>query len=66
MRDFNDADRKKKSLRIELSDNPGNLSKEAIHRLEEAVKASMKDGYIPCPLGWKIASDIGVDRKSVV
>ncbi|HNQ85378.1 MAG TPA: hypothetical protein PLP82_07555 [Deltaproteobacteria bacterium] len=65
MRDFNDADRKKKSLRIELSDNPGNLSKEAIHRLEEAVKASMKDGYIPCPLGWKIASDIGVSRLDV-
>jgi len=65
MRDFNDADRTKKSLRIDLSDNPGNLSKEAIHRLEEAVKASVKEGCIPCPLGWKIASDIGVSRLDV-
>lgn len=27
MRDFNDADRKKKSLRIELSDNPATCPK---------------------------------------
>ena len=65
MRDFSDADRKKKSRRINLPENPGNLSKEAMSQLENAVKAALKDGYVPCPYAWKIAKDTGVSRLDV-
>jgi hypothetical protein len=65
MRDFSDADRKKKSGRITLPENPGNLSKEALSRLEDTVKAVVKDGYVSCPAGWKVASDMGVSRLDV-
>lgn len=65
MRDFSDADRKKKSGRIKLPDNPGNLSVEALSLLENAVKAVVKDGYVTCPSGWKVAADAGVSRLDV-
>ena len=65
MRDFNDADRKKKSRRIRLPDNPGNLSGEALSRLEDAVKAAGKDGHITCPSGWKLSQDNCVSRLDV-
>ena len=65
MRNFSDADRKKKSGRIKLPDNPGNLSKEALSQLENAVKAAVKDGYLACPSGWKVAEDAGVSRLDV-
>jgi hypothetical protein len=65
MRDFSDADRKKKSGRIQLPENPGKLSDEALVRVEEAVKAAVRDGYLPCPSGWKVAHDLGVSRLDV-
>jgi hypothetical protein len=65
MRDFSDTDRKKKSGRIRLPDNPGNLSEEMLSQLETAVKAALKDGYVPCPSAWKIAGDAGVSRIDV-
>lgn len=65
MRDFSDTDRKKKSSRITLPDNPGNLSEETLTRLEFAVKAAMKDGYVACPAAWKIADDAGISRLDV-
>jgi hypothetical protein len=65
MRDFNDADRKKKSRRISLPDNPCNLSGQALSKLEDAVKAAGKDGHITCPFGWKLANDNGVSRLDV-
>lgn len=65
MRDFNDADRKKKSRRIRLPDNPGNLSEEALNQLEDTVKFAGRDGHIPCALGWKLAGDAGVSRLDV-
>lgn len=65
MRDFSDTDRKKKSGRIRLPDNPGNLSEETLTRLETAVKAALEDGYVPCPAAWKIAKDAGVSRLDV-
>jgi hypothetical protein len=65
MRNFNDADRKKKSARISLPDNPGNLSEEALNHLEDAVKTAAKDGYVACPTGWKLAKDGGVSRLDV-
>jgi len=65
MRDFSDADRKKKSGRIKLPDNPGNLSKEALSQLDNAVKAAVKDGCVTCPAGWKLAKDAGVSLLDV-
>ncbi|MCJ7605950.1 MAG: hypothetical protein MUO19_07970, partial [Dehalococcoidales bacterium] len=65
MRDFDDADRQKKSLRIQLPENPTNLSEEMLTQLESAVKASIRDGYVPCPAAWKIAKDAGVPRIAV-
>ena len=65
MRDFNDADRKKKRGRIQLPENPGNLSPAQLSSLEDAVKAAVKDGYVACPTGWRIAGDEGVSRMDV-
>lgn len=65
MRDFGDADRNKKSGRITLPDNPGNLPEEALSQLERAVKAAVRDGYVSCPAGWKIARNAGVSRLDV-
>jgi len=65
MRDFNDTDRKKKKQRIQIPANPAGLSSEALSQLEDTVKASLKDGYLPCPLGWKIARDANVPRIAV-
>jgi hypothetical protein len=65
VREFNDADRKKKSKRIQLPENPGNLSGEALAQLETAVKAAVRDGYVACPSGWRIAKDAGVSRLDV-
>ena len=65
MRDFNDADRKKKKERIQIPANPAGLSKEALSQLEDTVRSSLKDGYLPCPLAWKIAKDAGVPRIAV-
>jgi len=65
MRDFNDADRKKKSGRIRLPENPGNLPAETISRLENAVKGAVKDGYVDCQSGWKLAKDADVSRLDV-
>jgi hypothetical protein len=65
MRDFSDADRTKKSRRIRLPDNPGNLAEEALSRLEKAVMAAVKDGCVACPAGWKVARDAEVSRLDV-
>jgi len=65
MRDFNDTDRKKKGGRIKLPDNPGNLPEEALSQLENAVKAAVKDGYLTCQSGWRVARDAGVSRLDV-
>ncbi|MBN2438038.1 MAG: hypothetical protein JXL20_05490 [Deltaproteobacteria bacterium] len=65
MRDFNDADRMKKSRRIRLPDNPGNLTREILSRLQDAVKAAGKDGHIACHAGWKLAKETGIPRLDV-
>jgi len=65
MREFNDADRKKKKGRIKLPDNPGNLPAAELATLEDAVKDAVKDGYVACPSGWRIARDAGVSRLDV-
>ncbi len=65
MHKFNDTDREKKSGRIRLPDNPGNLSNEALSQLEQVVKSAVNDGYVSCPAGWKVAKDSGVSRLDV-
>ena len=65
MRDFNDKDRTKKFLRIKLGNNPANLSTITLALLESAVNASLKDGYLRCPVAWKIAKDLDVSRIAV-
>ena len=62
MRDFNEADRRKKTKRIKIKENPGNLSKEVLSQLEDTVKASLKDGYLPCSVAWEIAEKAGVPK----
>jgi len=65
MRDFNEADRKKKTSRIRVQENPDNLSREELSKLESTVKASLKDGYLSCPTAWKIAKDANVTKAAV-
>jgi hypothetical protein len=65
MRDFNDKDRKKKSSRIKVDENPANLTPERLALLESSVKAALKDGYLSCPVGWNIAKDMGVPKNAV-
>jgi len=65
MRKFSDTDRKKKSSRIILPDNPGGLSEEKLHLLEQAVMAGLDGNYVTCLSGWKIAKDSGVSRLDV-
>lgn len=65
MRDFNDADRKKKSGRIQLPDNPGNLSEETRARLRAAVEGAAQEGAVSCPAAWRLAKDEGVSRLDV-
>lgn len=65
MRDFNQADRKKKTSRIQVRENPANLSKEKLSELESKVKESLKEGYLACPVAWKIAKDEGVPKIAV-
>ena len=65
MRDFNDVDRKKKTKRIRIKENPCNLSQEMLLKLEETVKASLKDGYLSCPVAWEIAQTAKVPRIAI-
>jgi hypothetical protein len=62
MRDFNEGDRKKKSARIQIQKNPSNLSEESLSELESVVKASLKDGYLSCPVAWGIARKSNVPK----
>ena len=65
MRDFNETDKKKKKERIQIPENPANLSKEKLLQLENKVKASLKDGYLSCPIAWKIAKEADVPKIAV-
>jgi hypothetical protein len=65
MRDFNDQDRRKKKTRIQLPENPASLPQKTLARLETAVAASLRDGYLPCPVAWGIAKDLNVPRIAV-
>jgi hypothetical protein len=65
VRNFNEADRKKKSERIHIKENYGNLSGKLIARLEGTIKSSLKEGYLSCPIAWKIAKDYNIPKIAV-
>ena len=65
MRSFVEADRKKKNIRIQLQENPGNPSDEVLSQLEDVVKASLKVGYLPCAVAFKIAKAAQVPKVAV-
>ncbi len=65
MRSFGEADRKKKKTRIQLQENPGKLSNEVLSQLKDTVKASLKDGYLPCAVAFKIAKEAQVPKLAV-
>ncbi len=65
MRSFDEADRKKKDARIQLQENPGNLSNEVLSQLEDMVKASLKGGYLPCAVAFRIAKEAQVPKVAV-
>ncbi len=65
MRNFGEADRKKKEARIQLQENPGELSDEALAQLEDAVKVQLKDGYLSCAAAFKIAKESQVPKVAV-
>jgi hypothetical protein len=65
VRSFNEADRKKKSERIHIKENYGNLSVKLIAQLEGTIKSSLKEGYLSCPVAWKIAKDYNIPKIAV-
>jgi hypothetical protein len=65
MRDFNEADKQKKSRRIQIPPNPANLNPDQMSKLESTVKSKLKDGNLPCGIAWKIAGEAGVPKIAV-
>jgi hypothetical protein len=65
MRSFGEADRKKKKTRIQPQENIGKLSSEVLSQLEDTVKASLKGGYLPCAVAFKIAKEAQVPKVAV-
>ena len=65
MRRFNEADREKKSESIQIKENYRNLSGELIAQIEGTIKSSLEEGYLPCPIAWKIARDYNVPKIAV-
>ncbi len=65
MRSFGETDRKKKKTRIQLRENPGKLPNEVLSQLEDTVKASLKDGYLPCAVAFQIAKEAQVPKVAV-
>ena len=65
MRGFNEADKTRKNARIQIPRNPDNLSVEELAQLEGKVKGSLKDGYLSCPIAWKIAKEAKVTKIAI-
>lgn len=65
MRKFEEADKTRKKQRIQIPENPANLSKEKLSVLENEVKVSLREGYLSCPAAWKIAKNHDVPRIAV-
>jgi hypothetical protein len=65
MRDFNETDKKKKQSRIQIAENPANLSKEKIFQLEVKIKESSRAGHLTCGSAHRIAKDANVPKIAV-
>ena len=65
MREFNEADRTKKKKRIRIRENPAALYPKVISQLEDRVRTSLKDGYLPCAVAFSIAKETGVPRVAI-
>ena len=65
MRSFNEADKKKKRARIQVQENPGDLSKEVLLQLEDKITVLLRDGYLTCATAHKIARDANVPKIAV-
>jgi hypothetical protein len=65
MRNFNEADKKKKQSRIQIPENPGDLSKEVLSQLGDMVRVSLRDGNLQCATAFKIARQAHVPNIAV-
>jgi hypothetical protein len=65
MRSFDEAARQKKKTRIQTPENPDKLSAKVLVQLENSVKESLKDGYLPCALVFKIAEEAQISKVAV-
>lgn len=65
MRNFNETDKVKKNARIQIPNNPDKISKDKIEFLEAKINSFLKDGYLSCPVAWKIANDADVSKIAV-
>ena len=65
MRNFDEADQKKKSKRIRIQTNSANLSPKALSQLEDTVKSALKDGYLSCSTALQIAKEANVPRIAI-
>ena len=64
-RSFNDTDRSKKKNRITLPENVAGLSTDQLARLENIVKDSLVNGYLPCATAHKIAGEYNIPVVAV-
>jgi len=65
MRSFSEVDKKKKHKRLQLAENPANLSEEMLSKLGDTVKASLQDGNLPCAAAFRIAQQANVPKIAV-
>jgi|GEM_PF-379742 len=65
IRPFNNTDRDKKKTRITLPENTVGLASEQLTGLENKVRDSLANGYLPCAIAFTIASDYGVPVVAV-
>ena len=65
MRDFGEADKKKKQSRIQIPENPGSLPPETLSQLFDMVKAQLRDGNLQCANAFKIARQAKVPKIAV-
>ena len=65
MRSFGETDRKKKKARIQLRENPGKLPNEVLSQLGDTMKASLKDGYLPCAVAFQMAKEAQIPKVAV-
>jgi hypothetical protein len=65
MRNFNEADKKKKQSRIQIPENSGDLSKEVLSQLGDMVRVSLRDGNLQCATAFKIARQAHVPNIAV-